>query len=289
MKKIKRTTFLVAFATLSLCGGTTLAQSVLNADGDWHQISYSGTYEDLVMPTSLAYPFIELRLVGADGGLAKAYGCDRVVGGAGSIVTALFQIGDADGRIPPAATLRFIVGGAGQAVSGKVGAGGGGGGSAVLLQLSGDSNPFRILAVAGGGGGGMATKNGFGFCFHDPGNNATTGTSGGSADGNGDGKGVPGSNGEGAKQTTDNRDFGGGGGGAYSDAYYSNRGTLSQSGKKGAWEGGDGGWYLQMSGCSTRWYLRGHECADLGLQRQPAAAIPPQNGTLFWRYHAACG
>lgn len=235
---------IIVLSILILCGDIAWSQSLLNTDGSWHKVSYSGTYKDFILPSSLTQSYVEFRLVGADGGSAKVYGCDRVVGGAGAVISAIFEIGNTDYQIPSGAELRFIVGGGGEAIGEDDGAAaGGGGGTAVLLKISGHSDPYRILAVAGGGGGGYAAKTGGGLCRHDPGNNANTGTSGGTADGNGSFRGIPGNNGEGAEHTTKYVNYGGGGGGAFSDAHYSNSsGSLGQAGKKGGWEGGAGGW-----------------------------------------------
>ncbi|MCB0531678.1 MAG: hypothetical protein KDD14_05720 [Saprospiraceae bacterium] len=188
-----------------------IAQTVLTDNGAWQKIEYSGTYKDLVMPGATAYPFIQFRVVGADGGSAKVYGCDRVVGGAGAIVTAILEIGTTENQVPAGSTLRFIVGQGGQNMNSSPGGGaGGGGGSAVLLKVSGQTNPYRILAVAGGGGGGWAAYGGFHNCRNDPGNSAQTGTSGGTADGeDNDHKGRPGSDGQGAYQPTNYIDYGG--------------------------------------------------------------------------------
>lgn len=250
MKAIKKMIILSLLLALSVRSDTLFAQSTLQADGNWHTIPYSGSYEDHKVPGTVAYPYIQFRVVGADGGSAKVSSCDRVAGGAGAIVTAILEIGTTENQVPPGGTLRFIAGQGGQNMNSNPGGGaGGGGGSAVLLKVSGQTDPYRILAVAGGGGGGWASHGGFNTCHHDPGNSAQTGTSGGTADGDdNDHKGTPGSNGQGAYQPTNYSNYGGGGGGAFSDAYYSNQKiTMTSSGRKGAWTGGLGGWQNEPS------------------------------------------
>ncbi|MEZ4963648.1 MAG: ricin-type beta-trefoil lectin domain protein [Saprospiraceae bacterium] len=245
MKAIKKLISLSLLLALNFHSKTALAQSTLQADGNWHTIPYSGSYEDHKVPGTVDYPYIQFRVVGADGGSAKITNCDRVVGGAGAIVTAILEIGTTENEVPAGGTLRFIVGQGGQNMNSSPGGGaGGGGGSAVLLKVTGQTDPYRILAVAGGGGGGWAAYGGFYNCRNDPGNSAQTGTSGGTADGGDkDHKGRPGSDGQGAYQPTDYIDYGGGGGGAFSDAYYSNQKiTMSSSGRKGGWTGGLGGY-----------------------------------------------
>lgn len=241
MKSINKIKGLGLIVTFSLFCSTAFAQYTLHDDGEWHTFPCIGTYKDYLMPSSTTYSYIEFKVVGADGGTAQSGNCNQVVGGAGAIVTAVLEIGNSNQQIPLGATLRFIAGEGGNEVEYTGGGAGGGGGSAVLLQVSGQSDPYRILAVAGGGGGAYANGNGL-VCRHDPGNSAQTGSSGGTADGDGKERGTPGSNGQGALQSTQYLNYGGGGGGAFSSAHLSNNQSMDFSGKAGGWTGGHGGW-----------------------------------------------
>jgi hypothetical protein len=202
----------------------TTPPTVAAFDGSQHSVSYSGSYEDILIPSDPSVVKVTFTLDGADGGSARVHDSvpitgDPVVefanGGAGASASATFDVGTGGGKIPHGSLVRFVVGGKGS--NGNSGAvvgagfdyGGGGGGTAVLMRppLAGS---FTLLAVAGGGSGAYQGMFAYSSVDHEPGQGGRSGTSGGS--GNGDI--APGSGGSGGDGGGGNASLGGGGGGA---------------------------------------------------------------------------
>ena len=236
------------------------AQSNLNDDGGTYTVSATGTYQDFKVPSNTTQTFITFTLTGADGGSGIPGNCDKVPGGAGAEITAVFRIGNEVGQIPKGATIRFIPGEGGLTVTSGTGslkyaAAAGGGGTGLLIRKG--SN-WDILAVAGGGGGAFVGLNSFGVCRKDPGNSAQTGPNGGQGDN--DGAGTPGTGGNGAISSESGH--ANGGGGAFSDAESSNGTTYTTSGQKGMETGstpdvGDGGYGFGSGGSADIFDYRG--------------------------------
>jgi len=194
-------------------------------DANQHTVSYTGGYQDLVIPVDPSISKVAFTLEGGDGGYARVhdslFGDDYVVfasGGSGASAGATFTIGPGAGQIPHGSTIRFVVGGSGASGNsgGVLGAGfdygGGGGGTGVLFRPPGGSS-FSWLAVAGGGSGAYQGMFAYSSVDHEPGQGGRNVTSGGN--GNGDlGPGAGGTNGNGGGSNPSLGSFGGGGGGA---------------------------------------------------------------------------
>jgi hypothetical protein len=209
---------------MSGSGGNPTAATDAPVDDIQHSISYSGSYEDVVIPNDPSVIEVKFTLEGADGGSARVHDTVPIVGnevvefangGAGASVTATFGVGNGAGMIAPGSTMRFVVGGKGSNGNsgGVVGAGfdygGGGGGTAVLVRAP-LAPSFTVVAVAGGGSGAYQGMIAYSSVDHEPGQGGRSGTSGGS--GNGDIG--PGSGGVGGGGGGGNASLGGGGGGA---------------------------------------------------------------------------
>jgi|GEM_PF-2392740 len=176
---------LVLFLTTSI---PLFSQSELVCDGTIQQIEYSGTFQDFIIPDDPTVDEIEFTLKGGDGGFARLTNACKSEGGEGATVTARFKIGDEAGAIPRGATLRFVVGRAGEKGTGNnvlfTGAtyGGGGGGTGLLYKEPNDP-VWTILAVAGGGGGAYQGRL-TGFCINrKPGHGGRDVEAGGDGDG----------------------------------------------------------------------------------------------------------
>jgi len=189
-----------------------------------HSYSYTGSYQDVVIPSDPSVIRVTFTLDGADGGYARVHDTVPIVGGevvefanggAGASVTATFGVGPSGGQIRHGSTMRFVVGGKGSnGNSGGVAGvgfdyGGGGGGTAVLVRAP-LAPSFTLLAVAGGGSGAYQGMFAYSSVDHETGQGGRSGTSGGS--GNGDLG--PGSAGVGGGGGGGNASLGGGGGGA---------------------------------------------------------------------------
>ncbi|NRB50620.1 MAG: hypothetical protein HRU41_23325, partial [Saprospiraceae bacterium] len=161
---------LVAVLVLFLTASTTLSsQTELVCDGTVQRIDYSGTFVDFVIPEDPTVDEIEFTLKGGDGGFAMLTNNCKSNGGEGATVTARFKIGEGEGAIPRGATLRFVVGRAGEKGTGNnvlfTGSTyGGGGGGTGLLYKEADDPLWTIVAVAGGGGGAYQGRL-VGFCI----------------------------------------------------------------------------------------------------------------------------
>ncbi|WP_422105536.1 BspA family leucine-rich repeat surface protein [Winogradskyella sp.] len=230
----------IKIVALMFCvvGISLLQAQTLNDNGSWHTISYTGSPQNFVMPSSTNYTHVEFQLMGGDGGNAKETGCDNPAkGGQGAEVVIAFTIGNSNTfELPLNTPIRFIVGGKGESIDNSVGGGGGGGGGTAVLDVT--SGNHRILAVAGGGGGGKSIDTIF-ECRNSDGKNASlteSGTQGTGGDDGGDG----GTNGQGG-ETSGTLPDGAGGGGAFSHALTSNGQLYDIAGRQGTWNGGAGG------------------------------------------------
>jgi hypothetical protein len=239
---------------LAEISGTSILGTV---DGDVHAVSYTGGYQDLVIPMDPSIVKVSFTLRGADGGYARVHDTDilgnshvvKANGGSGASANATFEVGSGAGQIPHGSTLRFIVGGSGSSGNsgGVVGAGfdygGGGGGTAVLVRppLGGSFTP---LAAAGGGAGAYQGMFAYSSVDHENGQGGRSGTSGGS--GNGDlGAGAGGTGGNGGGSNPAIGSFGGGGGGAFTPGHGVDCVGVPDGNPSQAGEGGAGG---QMGG-----------------------------------------
>lgn len=163
-------TMLVAVLVLFLTASTPLSsQTELICDGTVQRIDYSGTFQDFLIPDDPTVDEIEFTLKGGDGGFAMLTNNCKSNGGEGATVTARFKIGEGEGAIPRGATLRFVVGRAGEKGTGNnvlfTGSTyGGGGGGTGLLYKEPDDPLWTIVAVAGGGGGAYQGRL-VGFCI----------------------------------------------------------------------------------------------------------------------------
>jgi hypothetical protein len=215
------------------------AQNIID-DGDPHNVTYTGSYQDFVIPNNPQLIKITFSLFGGDGGKAtvrigqyipvpfsddifvEAYSCSSG-GGSGAQTFVSFNVGTGAGKIPHGSTIRFIVGQKGQSGTNDVNVipnggtgfdyGGGGGGTAVLYSTTPATGPWTLLGVAGGGGGAFqAVLAGVCIGLGSDGGAGRSGESGG--DGGGIGYGSGGSLGSGGG--SDDAFLGAGGGGAYS-------------------------------------------------------------------------
>ena len=209
----------------------------LNDNGSTHRINQNGSFQDFVIPEDTDYSRIWLKARGGDGGKreinAGIYNCTGK-GGKGADIEAAFTIGCGANEIAPGSVIRFIVGKEGSSTnSGGVEGAGGGGGSGILYKEPGACT-WELLIVAGGGGGGFAN----GVCTKSNGKEGNAGTSGSGGKGSNSGSG--GSNGNGGNRTLNTA---GGGGGAFGNGEEIGCGVGSNwgGGKKGAYEGGQGG------------------------------------------------
>jgi hypothetical protein len=157
-----------------LLSGFLKSSAQINADGQQHNLSYNGTYQDLVVPNNTLITKITFSLSGADGGAAiLRMGQNLLIGfveafryssggGNGAVVNCTFLVGSGPGKIPLGSTVRFIIGQKGVTGVNNISLltdagtgsdyGGGGGGTAILYKRPG-STVWTLLAVAGGGGG----------------------------------------------------------------------------------------------------------------------------------------
>jgi len=151
----------------------------INADGQQHNVLYTGSFQDLVIPNNPLITKIRFSLSGADGGAAILHMGQHIPvpfsddifieafkysagGGSGAVVNGTFLVGPGPGKIPPGSTVRFIIGQKGESghdnisviPNGGTGSeyGGGGGGTAILFRPPALTT-WTLLGVAGGGGG----------------------------------------------------------------------------------------------------------------------------------------
>lgn len=224
MKKLTagRTGYYVFCLVLTLAlfrPGSALAQTEIICDGNVQTITASGAMQDLVIPLDTTVSQIELIAHGGDGGFATTGNSCFSDGGAGAHTSAVFNLGSAEGAIPYGATVRFIVGVAGEKGTGGtvLGTGntyGGGGGGTGILYKAPDSDQWQVLMVAGGGGGAYQGSL-FGICV-----DSKTGQGGRTAFNGGDGNGANGGKGGlagsgGMAGGLDGLEVSSGGGGAY--------------------------------------------------------------------------
>lgn len=250
------------------CFGYLITQSHAQIidDGNPHNVSYNGSYQDFVIPNNPAITKITFSLTGGDGGYARVddsypdlnpFGCYCNIpvtvksnGGAGAMATSTFQVGSGPNQIPHGSTIRFVIGRAGVngSSNGAVGVGldygGGGGGTGILYKGPSDAS-FTLLAVAGGGGGAYQGMVAWSSVDAEDGQGGRAGTSGG--DGNGDlGQGPGGTNGNGGGGNPGIGAIGGGGGGAFSngggvDCISFQGSSINGEGGAGGQDGGYGG------------------------------------------------
>lgn len=134
--------------------------------GQDYQLMYTGQARDFKVPAEAVGKYLFLEARGADGGRInyKTGSYKPGPGGQGATVSGYFKIGTAINEIPVGATIRVVVGSAGEGHTntGQIGkhSGGGGGGTGVIM-LPGNLTPenadpedWKILLVGGGGGGG---------------------------------------------------------------------------------------------------------------------------------------
>lgn len=251
---------------LFLCAAHLEAQTDLNNDGYPHQIDFSGTHEDFIIPSNPLQNSIEFTLQGGDG---NKHGYCDAPGGKGAVVRMTFPVGNGAGELQPGGTVRFVVGESGQRRTGlNSGGAGGGGGTAVLYHhpnasgLNADQEPsldmadagsdWVLLGVAGGGGGGRGTTTTVGTCSvgsPSGGKGGRTVESGGTVD-NSNG----GTNGNGGQGDA----YAGGGGG------YKSAGTTEFGGKKGGIKGGAGGFSGDSNDRAGGWGYGGGGAGDNG-------------------------
>jgi len=146
----------------------------INADGLQHNVQYTGSFQDLVIPNNPLITKIRFSISGADGGAAiLRMGQNLLVGfveafkyqsggGNGAVVNGTFLVGSGTGKIPLGSTVRFIIGQKGVTGVNNISViphggtgsdyGGGGGGTAILFRPLG-ATVWTLLGVAGGGGG----------------------------------------------------------------------------------------------------------------------------------------
>jgi len=157
-----------------LTSGLLKSSAQINADGQQHNVSYNGTFQDFVIPNNTLITKIRFSLSGADGGAAILRMGQNLLlgfveafryssgGGNGAVVNGTFLVGSGPGKIPLGSTVRFIIGQKGVTGVNNISLltdagtgsdyGGGGGGTAILYRRPG-STVWTLLAVAGGGGG----------------------------------------------------------------------------------------------------------------------------------------
>ena len=162
---------------LTLLLSTALVQvSAANdmiANGEIHELGYTGNMQDFVIPSTFKKGTLFLVAFGADGGNAivetltnHAFG----IGGSGASIASGYIVGTGADQIDPGSTIRFIVGQKGASTcnygpeksaniscSGNGGAfaGAGGGGGTGIYLIEPGKEPV-ILLGAGAGGGGQA-------------------------------------------------------------------------------------------------------------------------------------
>ena len=172
-KVYRKKIYLLAMLIFSL---STLKKSSAQiiADGQEHSVSYTGSFQDLVLPNNPLISKISFSFAGADGGAAiLRMGQNLLVGfveafryssggGKGAVVNGTFLVGSGPGKIPLGSTVRFIIGQKGVTGINNISVvtdagtgsdyGGGGGGTAILYKIPGGTT-WTLLGVAGGGGG----------------------------------------------------------------------------------------------------------------------------------------
>ena len=213
-----------------ICCFSLFAQPELNDNGNSHDLNYTASVQDFIIPNDVTHNAIKFELRGADGGWADASGCVSP-GGNGAEVSATFIIGNDAGQLPKGTTIRFIVGGEGQSNIGTLSsAAGGGAGSAILAYLNGQ---WEILAVAGGGGGAYQ-----GFFIDCVDNNPGQGGRASENGGDGDGELVAAGGGSNGFGGAGGGELSGGGGGAFGPG----GGSGNAGGSAGYPSGGIGGY-----------------------------------------------
>ncbi|MEM9258972.1 MAG: hypothetical protein AAGA62_04960, partial [Bacteroidota bacterium] len=245
-------------ANTDQCTSTVILE--LNTDGlpvmaTTDRLNYTGSYQDVQIPTDSDEKVIWLKVNGGDGGRARIRDgliCNNNYkrGGGGATVQATFPVGFADNTLHPGGILRFIVGehGANHSVAcgSDVAYGGGGGGSAILYKEP-NRCEWEILIAAGAGGGGQNTDDGILETYNgedgrplEDGSNERSGGNGNSSN-NANG----GSNGNGGNVNSQafDTDEGGAGGGAFTKG--ENGGCFQADGfgggEAGGTTGGEGG------------------------------------------------
>lgn len=240
-----------------ICSTLTISvkSQVLNADGVEYEIDYTGGYEEFTIPDAAnlnGKQFVSFFTKGGDGGKRKV-GTLLGKGGGGAKASGTFEIGTSPGDLKPGARIRFIVGQKGaNDVSGRVAGAGGGGGTGIIYteaasddditchtvstNLSDAASCWVILVVGGGGGG--AFGSGFGVYGGKSGRDDESG-----GDGNGTTNfGPGGQNGNGGSAVNAAGPVPGGGGGAKSGGQIAFSGNSdSENGKRGNFDGGEGG------------------------------------------------
>lgn len=147
---------LLAFYSMALNPLASQTSPTLIVDNQIHDVPYSGTYQDFIIPSNAARIIFNVK--GGDGGKARATYDDGAAvsqvcnenGGQGASIEATFAVGT--GNLLPGKAIRFIVGQAGENGNRHThSAGGGGGASAVLYKF--DQWNYDDLIIAGAGGG----------------------------------------------------------------------------------------------------------------------------------------
>ena len=198
------TRFCLVLGLLLSFMNNSIAQTELICDGETHLVEYNGSYQDFIIPDDPSISQIVLTAKGGDGGFADLDNDCRSRGGEGASLSATFILGNELGQIPHGATVRFVVGQAGEkGTAGDVLGtgftyGGGGGGTGILYEVPNSNDGWIVLAVAGGGGGAYQGSI-VGFCVDsEDGQGGQAGQEGGRGNGDiavGDG-GIAGNGGE---------------------------------------------------------------------------------------------
>lgn len=142
--------------------------STLHLEDMTYRLSYTGSYRDFTIPAGVEGKYLCLEARGGDGGTID-FRNDILhpgKGGQGAQVFGVFKVGSGINEIPVGATIRTIIGAAGESYSNHGQSarhsGGGGGGTGVLFlpgnldPAKADAKDWTILMVAGAGGGGHA-------------------------------------------------------------------------------------------------------------------------------------
>ncbi|MDX1942337.1 MAG: hypothetical protein SFU99_17360 [Saprospiraceae bacterium] len=146
--------YLLSLLLILLSPKQTNAQ-FLNIDGSTHFVSFTGSFQDFIVPDNPSITKIEFRAKGADGGSIKldgniSDGCEAA-GGAGATARGTFRIGNGINEIPRGSIVRFIVGqstGAYVRDQNFVSIIQGGGGGTGILYKSPNSSNWEILVIA---------------------------------------------------------------------------------------------------------------------------------------------
>lgn len=197
--------FLTVFLALSPVAQPLLAQIPFIADEQNHNVTYTGTYQDFLVPVNSFIQKISFHLKGGSGGIAETTDhplntystAGLTAAGDGATVQCTYKVGYGAGEIPPGSVIRFIVGGHGSSseIAGAIhtqSVGGGGGATAMLIKQPGEYEFTPVLIAAGGGGaarGHEVKESGIGFnaiLQESWGDGGRAGDSGSSGNGEGD-------------------------------------------------------------------------------------------------------